>query len=177
MTTQEFNTNLEKLTGKLEKEDSNYARIIRAVQIFYWIFIPVFAGITILEYRETHSLNTIVSGLFLMVAFLVIALTFRKYYKEYKYVDYSLPTLEMLKKAAYRYQPFQKRGLWVLLGLAFMDVGLTIDWLDQNTSVVHTQIFFGASLLVGFVIGLVLWYIRYKPIRDNALRLIKEIEE
>lgn len=177
MTTQEFNTNLQQLTGRLKKEDSNYARIIKAVQIFYWIFIPVFAVITIFEYSETRGLNTIVSGLFLMLAFLVIALTFRKYYKEYNYVDYSLPTLEMLKKAAYRYQPFQRRGLWVLLGLAFMDVGLTIDWLDQNTSVAHTQIFFGGSLFVGLVIGLVLWYIRYKPIRDKALALIKEIEE
>ena len=177
MTAHEFDTNLEKLTGKLKKEDTNYATIIKVIQVFYWVFIPVFALLTVLEYSETHSINAIISGSFFLLAFLIIALTFRKYYKEYNYVDYSLPTLELLKKAVYRYQPFQMRGLWVVLGLAFMDVGLTLDWLDNNTTVLQTQLFFMGAILFGAVIGLILWYFKYKPLRDEALKLIREIEE
>ena len=176
MTTNELNTNLTQVTGKLKKEDSKYARIVKGVQIFYWIFIPLFAFKTIRVYSESGDLKDIISGACITLAFFIIALTFGKYYKEYKYVDYSLPTLEMLKKAAYRYQPLQKRSVWVLVGMAFMDVGVTFDWMDENTTVLHTQLFFIGAILVGVIIGMIWWYIQYKPLRDDALRLIKELE-
>ncbi len=176
MTTNELNTNLEQVTGKLKKEDSNYARIVKAVQVFYWIFIPLFAFKTIREYSDSGDLKDIISGACITLAFLIIALTFGKYYKEYKYVDYSLPTLEMLKKAAYRYEPLQKRSAWILVALVFMDIGLIFDWTDANTSVLHSQLIFLSGILIGVVIGMIWWYIQYKPLRDDALRLIKELE-
>ena len=110
MTAHEFDTNLSKLTGKLKKEDRQYATIVKAVQIFYWIYIPVFIVRTIRYYTDSHNINNIISGVALILGFLVIALSFRKYYKDYRHVDYSLPTLEMLKKAASRYQACSKKG-------------------------------------------------------------------
>ncbi|WP_321344883.1 hypothetical protein [uncultured Draconibacterium sp.] len=176
MTAHEFDTNLSKLTGKLKKEDRQYATIVKAIQIFYWIFIPLFIVRTIRSYTDSHSINDLLSGVALVIGFLIIALTFRKYYKEYQYVDYSLPTLEMLKKAAYRYQPFQKRGLWIIPGLLLMDMGLTFEGFGEGKSVLDSQIFFLGSILFGVVIGLVIWYFKYKPLRDKILEMVKEIE-
>ena len=41
---------------------------------------------------------------------------FNKYHKEYNNVDYALPTLLMLKKAAYRYYPFRNETKWAIVG-------------------------------------------------------------
>ena len=177
MTAKDFNTNLEQLTRKLKSEDSHYASIIRFVQIMYWIFIPMFTIKTISEYIDSKSIMVIYSGVCLIFSFVFIAILFRSYYKDFKYVDYSLPTLQMLKKAANRYQLFPLRSVYFLMAFALMDVGLTLDWLDENTTLLHTQIIFVGGIVWGFIIGLIIWYIRYKPLRDNALQLIKEIEE
>ena len=169
--------NLDQLLVKLKKEDSNYANISKAITIVYWIFIPLFIILTIIEYVELHNIQVFISGSGFVIAFLIFALFFRKYYKEYKYVDYSLPTLLMLKKAAWRYKPFQLRSFWILLAILFMDVALTFNWgIRSSISVFHTQIVIGSALMIGIVVGLILWFIKYKPIRDEALQLIKEIE-
>ncbi|KJF42101.1 hypothetical protein [Draconibacterium sediminis] len=177
MTAHEFDTNLSKLTGKLKKEDRHYATIVKVVQIFYWIFIPLFMVKTAVEYTNSHEISDIISGVALILGFLFIALSFRKLYNEYQYVDYSLPTLEMLKKAVCRYQPFQKRALGILPGLLLMDVGLTFEWMGEGKSVLDSQLFFLGAILFGVIIGLVIWYFKYKPLRDKILHLVREIEQ
>ncbi|QIA08201.1 hypothetical protein [Draconibacterium halophilum] len=177
MTAHEFDTNLSKLTGKLKKEDRQYARIVMVIQIFYWIFIPLFMVKTALQYTDSHDINDLFSGVALVLGFLIIALTFRKYYKDYQYVDYSLPTLEMLKKAACRYQPFQRRALGIVPGLLLMDVGFTFEGIGEGKSVLDSQVFFLGAILFGVIIGLVIWYFKYKPLRDKILHLVREIEE
>ncbi|WP_319502745.1 hypothetical protein [uncultured Draconibacterium sp.] len=176
MTAHEFDTNLSKLTGKLKKEDRHYATIVKAVQILYWLFIPLFIVRTIRYYTDSHNINNLISGIALILGFLFIALSFRKLYNEYQNVDYALPTLEMLKKAAYRYQPFQKRVLGVIPGLLLMDVGLTFEWIGEGRSVLDSQVFFLGAILFGVIIGLVIWYFKYKPLRDKILDLVREIE-
>lgn len=177
MTSHEFGNNLKKLTRKLKNEDSKYATIAKVIQVFYLIIILVFAISTIWEFSNSHDINDIISGAGLIMGFFIFAITFRKYYEEYKYVDYSLPTLEMLKKAASRYEPFQKKVLWVLLGVVFIDMGLTFQWLDHNMSVLQTQIVFIGAIFLGVIIGLINWYFNYKPLLDNVNELIDEILE
>lgn len=170
------NNGLDQLIGKLKKEDTTYAAIIKAIQIMYWIFIPVFTVLTAWEYFDGKNLNELIGGVCYIAAYLIIALFFRKYYKEYKYVDYSLPTIQMLKKAVWRYQVFQKKTIWIYIGLIFMDFGLLFDWMDKFPWWV-SQTFYLGLILLGLIIGIVIWYRKYKPLRDEALRLIWEIEE
>lgn len=170
------NTDFAQLVSKLKTEDTNYAWISRAIQIMYWIFIPVFAFLTFREYSETGNSNELISGAFFILAFLIFALFFGKYYEEYKYVDYSLPTIQMLKKAAYRYQPFQQRQVWILLALILVDLALTFDWMD-STPLIEIQITFVGLIAFSLLVGLIIWYFKYKPLRDEALSLINEIEK
>ncbi len=167
--------NLQQLIGKLKTEDTSYANISKVMQIMYWIFIPLFAFSTVHSYLDSKNFDELIGGICFILSFLIFALFFRRYYKEYKYVDYSLPTLVMLKKAAYRYQPFQLRMLWILLAIVFMDIGLSIET-GPDFSMVSTQLVFLGALTLAVFIGLLVYRIKYKPVRDHVLKLIAEIE-
>ena len=165
----------EHLLGKLKKEDTNYSSLSKALLIIYLIMIPLYIVITALEYFETKDVFQIVGGACFVISFSVFAIFFRIYYKEYKYVDYSLPTIQMLKKAAYRYKPFQLRTLWILPALVLMDLGL---YFTSSFDIIgiKAHLYFIALMFLSIIAGIIVWYFKYKPIRDNALKLIKELE-
>ena len=167
--------NLDQLMGKLKKEDANYGNLSRGIQIFYWVLIPIYSILSVLHYKESGEIYDLLGGLCYVISFLIFAIFFGKYHKEYKYADYSLPTLKMLKNAAYRYQPFQLKTIWVFVAILFMDVGLCLNT-SLDFSVIDVQIHFLGAILVAVMIGLMIWYFKYKPIRDNALAIIAEIE-
>jgi len=169
------NINLDQLVGKLQKEDKRYALICRGLQVVYLIFIPFFSFMAIRHYMDSGEVNQLIGGLFFVLSFLTIAIIFGDYYKDYKYVDYSLPTLIMLKKAAYRYQPFQIKGLWIFLAILLTYVGIYFQS-NQDEFFVREQLSLLGGVLIGGFIGLIIWYFKYKPLRDNALRLVAEIE-
>ncbi len=170
-----LNAEFDQLVGKLKTEDASYATLSRGIQIVYWILIPFFIFMTIRHYNDSGDFKQIIGGACMVLSFLIFALFFGKYYKEYKYVDYSLPTLLMLKKAAYRYKPFQGRTIWIIVALALMDFGLFYNNQEEGL-VLETQVMFIGAILFGLIVGLILWYFKYKPLRDDALRLIAEIE-
>ena len=169
------NINLDQLVGKLHKEDNRYAKLCRILQVVYWIFIPFFTVMAIRHYMDSGDINDLIGGLFYVIGFMIIAIFFGNYHKEYKYVDYSLPTLKMLKDAAYRYQPVQLKSLWVLLGLMFIYTGVIMES-KLDAAFMREQLIFLGGVLVGLFVGLIIWYLKYKPLRDSALRLIAEIE-
>ncbi len=167
--------NLDQLVGKLHKEDNRYAKLCRIIQIIYWIFIPFFTFSAINHYIESGEINDLIGGMSYVVGFIIIAIFFGNYHKEYKYVDYSLPSLIMLKDAAYRYQAVQLKSLWILLGLMFIYVGVIMES-KLDAAFLKLQLIFWGGALLGLFFGLIIWYLKYKPLRDNALRLIAEIE-
>ncbi|MDY0279940.1 MAG: hypothetical protein RBR35_05190 [Salinivirgaceae bacterium] len=115
------NISLDQLVGNLRNEDHRYSRISRSFQIVYWSFIPLYTIVTILHYSETKEFNALIGGACFVASFVIFAIFFGKFHKEYKSVDYSLPTLTMLKAAAYRYKPFPLRTIWIFLAVLFMD--------------------------------------------------------
>lgn len=167
--------NLNKLVDKLKTEDKTYARLIKAVQIMYWLLIPVLAVLTLRDYAESKDIYGLAGGLCFILAFLIFALFFKSYYKKYVNVDYSIPTVQMLKKAAWRYKPFQRRMLWIMLAILLVDAGLTFSQINY-TSIWNIQLVYLGIVTFSLVIGLIIWHIKYKPLRNEALTLIKEIE-
>lgn len=169
-------TGMQELTERLKSEDANYARISKSFQIVYWAFIPVYLFISVMEFRETGDSNNLYAGICYALSFLVFALVFRNYYREYKYVNYSLSTLEMLKNAARRYKPFRRKTAWVIAALIFLDAGLCFNSYN-HFNILKFQALFISALIVAFMIGMIIWKIKYKPIRDVALSLVAEIEK
>jgi len=164
-----------RLVSKLKKEDTNYSRIVKSIQIVYGILIPIMLVLTIVDYINKKELIQMISGFCNVAALVLIVVGFRKIYKEYKYVDYSLPVVQMLRNAIDRWQPFRPKATQVYLGVLLIDVGLTLERLDRY-SIWETQIFYGGAIAIGAVIGLIWWYIQFKPLRDESKRLLREIE-
>jgi len=169
------NINLGQLVGKLQKEDNRYSNLCKGLKPIYWVLIPIYAIMAIDAYIESKEINDLFAGLCFVGCFLIFALVLGNFQKEFKTVDYSLPTLSMLKKAAERYKPFRPKSFLAFAAFFLMDAGFYLSS-HFNNYAVKFQIYFIALFFVSVAIGLVIWYIRYKPLRDNALRLIAEIE-
>ena len=167
---------LEELLGKLKTEDTKYSNLSKRLQYLYVSFIVLYAIATLFIFIFERESNQFYGAICYLVSFIIFAIMFRKYYKEYKSVDYSLPTIQMLKQAAHRYKPFQWRILWLFFALLLMDAGLTLT-LSDHVSVWSAQIFFLGTMVVASIIGLIYWRLKYKAIYDNVLHLISEIEE
>ena len=169
------NNNLQQLTQQLKDEDSRYARLSKSFQIVYFVLTSIFSLLIIIHLILKEPLSELAGPLCFLVAMLSFAFFFRKYYQEYNNVDYAQPTLIMLKGAVYRYQPFQRRTAWLLIPILLIDAGLSLNSSLGFDLLILQIVWFGA-LVLAVCIGLAIWYVRYKPLRDNALQLIKEIE-
>lgn len=160
---------------KIKKTDKGYAGISKLIQIIYWVLIPVYLLIIAEYIIMKNPFEEILGNIFCLIAFVIIILLFRQYYREYKYVDYSQSTLVMLKEVVYRYKPFQLKLLWVVLALIFLDAGFSLS-LNIGLDFIWIQIIFWGVMILSMLVGLLIWYVRYKPIHDNALSLVREME-
>jgi len=165
----------------LEKEDRRNVRVMRNFQWLMWIMIPVYFGLLVVNPDKDLTWNYRAGGACYVLAFLAFALVFRVYIKEYKMVDYGLPTTVMLRKAIERYQLFHPKKLFVLIPVALVDAGLIFfslnhDSADDSISILTSQILYWGGMLLGASIGVLIWRKKQKPLRDAALELLREIE-
>ncbi|MPQ46942.1 hypothetical protein GCQ56_07925 [Marinifilum sp. N1E240] len=166
---------LDQLLVKLKKEDNNYSNLCKRLKLMYWILIPIYTLMAIVTYLETMEMNNLISGFSFVGAFLIFALVMGSYQKEYKSVDYALPTLLMLKKAAARYHPFRPKTLWALLAILLMYAGISSRSDIDSHSFFHPLVF-SIVMIAAVIIGLIVWYFKYKPLRDHALANIADLE-
>lgn len=169
------NINLDQLVGKLQKEDLRYSNICKGLKLIYWVLIPVYTILAILAYLDTKEIRDLFAGFLFVGSFLIFAIIMGSIQKEYKTVDYSLPTLSMLKNAAKRYKPMHPKSYWAFAGFFIMDAGFCLSS-RYGANIIDMQSYVIALFLASVGVGLIIWYFKYKPLRDNALRLIAEIE-
>lgn len=167
---------INQLVSKLKDKDLNYSKITKRGQYIYGILTIIYVIVFTIDLINEFTFSSLISGVCYLAAFAIFYLVLKKYSIEYGNVDYAEPTLEMLKKAAYRYQPFQKVTGWVFLAVLLMGFGIYQNKsLTQNAT--DMLYYFAIPIMSGLVIGLIVWYYKYKPLRDEALALIKEIEQ
>lgn len=166
--------NLASLTGKLQTEDKRYSNIAKRMQVMYWILIPVYMVFIIRHIQDGSSTMQILGGVCFLFAMLTFAIIFNKFKKEYSKVDYSLPTLLMLKQAVKRYKPFQLKTYWALLAVALVDAGLVFNSPEGERKWFIQLVFIG-GIVIAILVGLLIWRKRYKPLKDEALKLIEQL--
>lgn len=168
-------SNLSKMVDDLKNADTKYANIVKGVQVIYWIIIPIYMILIGVHIFNKAPIPEILGTCCMLVGMVIFAFLMRHYYKTYSKVDYSLPTLLMLKQAAYRYKPFQRQAIWALLAIIMIDLGLSfMNYAEFNFW--NTQMWFLPLIGLSVIGGLIWWYVRYRPLRNGALALIKEIE-
>nr|WP_321451645.1 hypothetical protein [uncultured Carboxylicivirga sp.] len=178
------NINISDLTFKLKNEDQRNNKIAQRFKILYFTFGILYALVFIFHYifDEENTWMDSLSGLSYVMAWLSFALLFRKANKDYSHIDYSLPTITMLQKAAKRYKLFQPRQIPAIGAALLVDIASCLNKLvipltqESINDILIFQLIFFPALIIGFAAGVLIWYKRHKPIRDNALALIKELE-
>ncbi len=174
--------NMEQFTKKIAKEDHRNQQITRNFQWLMWIIAPLYCGMFLVNPDPDLSWNERLGGLLYVIAFVLFALIFRKLNKEYRSVDYGIPVVEMLRQAVNRYKLFQKKVLWAIVPIIFTDAGMIFLTLEhtgsQNllTHILTTQAIIIPAFAIGLTIGIFIWRQRQKPLRDAALRMLREIE-
>ena len=169
------NLDIARLIKNLKKEDTKYANLCRGIQVIYWVLSPMYLFLVGEEIYSKGFTYQALGGTFFFMGMIVMAMGFSYFNKVYRYVDYSQPTLIMLKNVVRRYKPFSTRSWWIIPALIFIDLGLSFNNFTRE-HVITTQIFFWSVMLVSIIIGLIWWKIRYKYIVDDAKKMIKEIE-
>lgn len=173
---------LESLISGLKTEDTRNLKLMLNMQSMMWGIAAVYVFISALKFIMTTSWYDKLGGFLTLVAFVAFALLFRNYYKEYKTIDYGIPTIEMLKKAATRYELFQWRGFYVLAPLILEGIGLNLMIFDYFTNLepLNRILFFQLSyffvMVIAFLVGYIIWKKRQKPLRDHALALLEEFQ-
>ncbi len=177
------NFDLDKLVKGLEKEDSRNLKISSNFTILMWVLSPFYFFLAIVGLIIDNPLIDQLGFFFFSLGFLAFGFLFKSLQKDYKSVDYGIPTIEMLRNAAKRYKLWQLKTYLIIIPVALISVAAS---LTIQKGIPHTDltmrlliVFSGYILLniLGFFIGYLIWRKRQKPLRDKALQLLAEIEK
>lgn len=178
------NLDLNRLIEGLRREDDRNMHLTNRFKWLMWIFAPLYFCFFLFLLYEGESVLKEIGFFFFSASFLFFAMVFRNLNNEYKSVDYGIPTTEMLRKAAQRYEIWQTKTAKAMFPafLAAIGVSLTSEEMIPNIddTKIRIALAFGAYLLllgVGFGIGYLIWRKRQKPLRDHALLLLTELEK
>lgn len=171
------------LVDSLKNEDLRNLRLTNRFQWMMFVLSPLYFILFVVGLLTDEPFYKHFGMIFFAIAFLVFAFIFRKYNKEYRSVDYGLPTVEMLEKAVKRYNFWQRKTILAVLPVVLVDIGMCFSNFDPFfgqeaeflTRVLHIQAFFIPLMTVSFTIGYFIWRHRQKPIRDKAKELLQEI--
>jgi Ca2+/Na+ antiporter len=171
--------NMQAFTHKLQKEDNRNKRLTKSMQWVLWVLAIMY--VAIFNFDTHLTWHDRIGGIFYGIAFASFALIMRKLHKEYNTVDYGQPTNEMLKQAARRYKLFQKKLLWIIIPVIFMDVAMILVTYKHTANnivktILQTQALLLPALGSGLLIGILIWRKRQKPLRDKALTMLQELE-
>jgi hypothetical protein len=166
---------------RLQKEDSRNLKTFKNFQWIFLVFIIIYGFIFIVNPFLDRGLLDRITGICYILGFIIFGWVFRKYYREYKTIDYSLPVAEMLQKAANRYKLRNRKTLIIIIPVLLIDAGITISIFQRYTAFTPweriglVQIMYIPTLIISFLIGVWIWYKKQKPLRDEALKLLDEL--
>ncbi len=167
---------LPQFINKLKRFDKKARILYNGTKVFYLIIIAFFLLVILLPvfFEDKGFLDRVfVNGLLTIAGLIIIYIYLHYRGKDYKNIDYSQTTYEMLKKTSERYKPFLTKDLWVLPGLTLMSIGISLN--SHMGFWKHELLFWGIVLAAG-CLGFIYWYFKWKPLKENADRLIREIE-
>lgn len=169
------------LTG-LKKEDDrnlkmtrNFRWLLVAMTVFYTLLLVVNPDPELMMYHR-------ISGLCYVTAFVLFVVVYTRLYREYRAIDYSLSSAEMLQQAARRYKFATWRYIWILPSLVLLDAGISITYfyrlasVEPLNSVLLVQAVFIPVMAISAFIGYMIWRKRQKPLYESARRLLQDLQ-
>lgn len=174
--------NMERLLNNLKEEDQKYTRIFKGFQIVYIVLLVIYLTLFVFNPDDEITKLDRISGVFNATSMLIFALYFNFYYKNYRKIDYAIPTLELMKNVVKRYRIWRLDLIWVFLAILCIDVGVSLtfyqrtDAEDPMQGIIYFNLIFLVLLIISISLGYAIWYTRHKPIRDAAKKIIADME-
>ena len=175
---------LDALVNELKKKDDRQKKTYRRFYVMMSVLVVFYALLLVVNPDPELTFVQRISGLFYVMAFIIGAWLFRKEHRTMASINYADPLLKVLKSAAERYRPFNKRILPWLLVLLFINLGITLsgpgrympeNWTDTQRIVVIQVIYWGI-MVISAVIGYLMWRVRYRPLWLALKQMIGELE-
>ncbi len=173
------------LMEKMQKTDSEFKTIVKALKIVFFVFIFIYAALFLFNPIEKMSTiyHKLAGGCFVL-AFMLFTYYFRKSYKKYKEINYFEPVKVVLEDAEQRYRFWQTKSYSVGIGMLFIGAGtFVIFYMALIDKFTFMQILIGVLSIYIFVIGISIligyfaWVKEIKPVWISIKRLLKELEE
>ena len=169
--------NIQRLIGRLEAEDNRNTIMFKVLRIIFLLLVLLYFVQGVVHYVDDRNLFEALGYAAFVIAFSIAFLLMNKHVEIYSRVDYSLPTLKMLKQARLRYRIFPSRATgYIVALLSFVTIAQIFNaWDSVEDQIILIPIFFG-SLVLGLLIGCAFWIIRDKPIYDKLNEMIRDLE-
>ncbi|MCK5029025.1 MAG: hypothetical protein KAR57_05275 [Bacteroidales bacterium] len=183
------NIDTDALIKKMQKQDVEYRKVTKALQIVFFVFIFLYAGFFI--FNPLPKMSTMyhkVAGGCYVLAFMLFTYYFRKSYKKLKEVNYFEPVKKVLEDAELRYRFWQTKSysieIVIVIAMLFIGAGtFVIFYMAFKDKFTLMQILIGVQSIYIFVIGTSIliayfaWVKEMKPTWLSIKKLLKEIEE
>jgi hypothetical protein len=188
MKSKHSNFELPEIIERLKKGETAIKNAFKAIIMLYWIVIAIYV-LRILLSKHNFLSNNNIGAILVLIGSVLIVIFFKKAIKNYPKFDISAPTITLLNDIVKRYKTFKyfnnfplKNIMMFLIGLLLMQIGVTImiyhslGFLSPILRIIYVQLAYLFLYLLCAVFGIIVWYKKYKPLINNALNLIKEIE-
>lgn len=173
---------IDALVFGLEKEDYRNLKMTRNFRWFLVVMAVLYTLLMVVNPDPELKMHHRFSGLCYVAAFTLFAVVFARYNKEFRNVDYSLTSVEMLQQAAKRYKFLSWRYIWMLPSLLLIDAGISVTYfhkwilVEPLNRVLLVQAVFIPLMAISVFIGYLIWRKRQKPLHDSALALLQELQ-
>ncbi len=177
------NGNLDSLITKLREKDSFYSILYKKMYYIYGIFALIFLIFLVLRPYGDITFAERVSGFCSFGAMTIFFLLFRNEYATFSKLDYSLPLLDLLKQAKQRYRLGGNKWIYLIIAVILLDLRVTYPFpADYPASGIfnlsfslNDQLIYLSVIGASFLIGILVWVFRYKPLVDSIDSMIKDL--
>jgi len=179
METQDMNT----LINSLKSKDSDYKKAVWILQIFFFALMLTYTVLYVFNPDSEMGFVQRIGGGCYVIAFVLLALYFRKKHTKYKHINYSASVKELMIEAEERYRFLQKNKLGSVIAIILLDVGTCLiltKYVSDNWSMLQiilaVQAFYIISGGIGFVLGFVKWKKEIRPLWSSIKMQLKAFE-
>jgi glycopeptide antibiotics resistance protein len=176
---------VDNLINRTQKEDERNKNLMKGVFILYVICTVLYSFLLLFNPDPELTLYHRLGGLCYVMAFLIGAIYFRREYKIYKNMDYTMPLLQLLERTEKRYRFFSRKWIPIIVVVILIDLGISLtqharDYpfiQDVADNVLIIQAGYWILVFVSGFIGYLIWKKRSYPIWKDSKTLLSELKD
>jgi hypothetical protein len=176
---------VDNLINRTQKEDQRNQKLMKGVFILYVICTVLYSILLLFNPDPDLTLFNRLGGLCYVMAFLIGAIYFRREYKIYKNMDYTLPLLQLLERTEKRYRFFSRKWIPIIIVVVLIDMGISLSLTGRNhlwaqdpiEKLLIIQAVYWLIIFTSGFVGYLIWKKRSYPIWKDSKTLLSELKD